>query len=100
MRIELRMKDHALIDHLAALSRLSFDGEEKERMAADMESIMKLMDTVTEVELSEADYPLTAEGGMELLREDALEASMPVEEVLSNTKGKLYHFIAVQKLMD
>ncbi len=94
------MKDLKLIDHLAALSRLSFEGEEKERMANDMESIMKLMDTITEVEISEADYPLTAEGGMELLREDELKDSTPVEEILSNTKGKLYHFIAVQKLMD
>ncbi len=94
------MKDLKLIDHLAALSRLSFEGEEKERMANDMESIMKLMDTITEVEISEADYPLTAEGGMELLREDEIKDSTPVEEILSNTKGKLYHFIAVQKLMD
>lgn len=94
------MKDLKLIDHLAALSRLSFEGEEKEKMANDMESIMKLMDTITEVEISEADYPLTAEGGMELLREDEIKDSTPVEEILSNTKGKLYHFIAVQKLMD
>ncbi len=94
------MKDLKLIDHLAALSRLSFEGEEKERMANDMESIMKLMDTITEVEISEADYPLTAEGGMELLREDEIKDSTPVEEILANTKGKLYHFIAVQKLMD
>ncbi len=94
------MKDHALIDHLAALSRLSFDGEGKEQMSKDMESIMKLMDTITELEISEADYPLEAEGGMELLREDELKASMPVEDALANAKGKLYHFIAVQKLMD
>ena len=94
------MKDQALIDHLAALSRLSFDGDAKEKMAADMESIMKLMDTITQVEISEQDYPLTAEGGMELLREDELQPSMPVEDALANAKGKLYHFIAVQKLMD
>ncbi len=94
------MKDQGLIDHLAALSRLSFSGEEKEKMAADMESIMKLMDTITEVEISEADYPLTAEGGMELLREDEMHPSMPVEDALANAKGKLYHFIAVQKLID
>ncbi len=94
------MKDHALIDHLASLSRLSFEGEEKDKMAKDMESIMKLMDTITEVEISEEDYPLTAEGGMELLREDEVHPSMAVEDALANAKGKLYHFIAVQKLMD
>ena len=94
------MKNTEWIDHLAKLSRLSFAGAEKERMAADMESIMKLMDTVTAVEINEADFPLEAEGGMELLREDVLEPSMPADDVLANTKGKLYHFIAVRKLMD
>ena len=94
------MKDQTLIDHLAALSRLSFEGEAKEKMASDMESIMKVMDTITEVEISEEEYPLTAEGGMELLREDTLGESMPVDDALANAKGKLYHFIAVQKLMD
>ena len=94
------MKEQALIDHLSALSRLSFEGEEKDRMAKDMESIMKLMDTITEVEISEEDYPLTAEGGMELLREDEIQPSMPVGDAIANAKGKLYHFIAVQKLMD
>ena len=94
------MKDYQLIDHLAALSRLSFTGAEKEEMAADMESIMNLMDTITQVEISEEEYPLTAEGGMELLRADEERPSMPAEEVLANAKGQLYHFIAVQKLMD
>ena len=94
------MKEQALIDHLSALSRLSFEGEEKDRMAKDMESIMKLMDTITEVEISEEDYPLTAEGGMELLREDEIQSSMPVGDAIANAKGRLYHFIAVQKLMD
>ena len=63
-------------------------------------SIMNLMDTITQVEISEEEYPLTAEGGMELLRADEERPSMPAEEVLANAKGKLYHFIAVQKLMD
>lgn len=94
------MKDPNLIDHLAKLSRLSFEGEEKAQMEADMESIMKLMDTITTVEISEADYPLKAAGGMELLREDAIAPSMLVDETLGNAKGRLYNFIAVTKLMD
>ncbi len=94
------MNNLDLIDHLAKLSKLSFEGEAKEKMVKDMESIMRLMDTVTTVEISEADYPLAAEGGMELLREDEIAPSMSAEDALKNAKGKLYHFIAVQKLMD
>ena len=69
-------------------------------MQADMERIMRLMDTITQVDISEEDYPLRAEDGMELLREDAVAPSLPAEEILGNAKGRLYNFIAVTKLMD
>lgn len=94
------MKDPNLIDHLAKLAKLSFSEEEQRQMQADMERIMRLMDTITQVDISEEDYPLRAEDGMELLREDAVAPSLPAEEILGNAKGRLYNFIAVTKLMD
>jgi aspartyl/glutamyl-tRNA(Asn/Gln) amidotransferase C subunit len=93
------MKDPAFMDHLAALSHLSFEGEARDRMAADMESIMKLMDTITEATFSEEEI-FAAEGEMELLREDEVQPSMPAGELLANAKQKVDSFIAVQKLMD
>ncbi len=94
------MKDQTLMDHLSKLAKLSFEGEAKEQMENDLESIMTLMDTIREVQISEADYPLKAEGGMELLREDTIQPSLSPDEVVAGAKSKLYHFIAVQKLMD
>ena len=58
---------------------------------SDMERIMRLMDTITQVDISEEDYPLRAEDGMELLREDAVAPSLPAEEILGNAKGCLLY---------
>ncbi|MBQ8894972.1 MAG: Asp-tRNA(Asn)/Glu-tRNA(Gln) amidotransferase subunit GatC [Clostridia bacterium] len=93
------MKDQALIHDLAALARLSFEGEAGDRMARDMESIMRLMDTVAEAEISETDLP-PAEGGMELLREDEQKPSMAAGEILANAKGRQGSFFAVPKLIE
>ena len=94
------MADSALIDHLASLSHLSFEGAEKERMAVDMESIMKLMDTVAVVAFSDAEEQLVPDDGMDLLREDIPADSMPAEVLFSNAKEKVLPFVAVPKIMD
>lgn len=96
----MSIRDSLWIDHLAALSSLSFEGEEKERMAADMARIMELMDRVAQAEISEEEFPLEAEGSMELLREDIPASSIEVEQLLSNAKGRQGAYFAVKKIMD
>ena len=91
--------DQVLFDRIASLSRLSFSGEERERMAKDMEEILRLMDTVAEVPLASEAAP-TAAGSMELLREDAVKPSLSAEEALSNAKGRQGDFFAVPKMID
>lgn len=91
--------DPILFDRIASLSRLSFSGEERERMAKDMEEILRLMDTVAEVPLASEAAPTVA-GSMELLREDAVKSSLSVEEALANAKGRQGDFFAVPKMID
>ncbi len=98
--MENKSKERPFIDRLAALAHLSFEGEEKEQMAADMEGIMKLMDTIAKMDFSDAMDPVPADGGMELLREDIIEASRPAEKLLSNAKEKSHPYFAVPKMMD
>ena len=92
------MKDYAWFDHLAALSFLSFEGEERELMAADMESVLQMMDTIKDADLSEE--MVLPNCGMELLREDRVNPSLPAEEILANAKGIEEGMIAVPKWMD
>ena len=94
------MKDRFSIEALASLAHLSFDGQEKEQMRADMESIIRLMDTVAKAPLSKEAQLFAAKGGAELLREDEPKASMAPSALLSNAQEKSHPFFAVQKLMD
>ena len=93
------MADKQLIDYLCKLAKLSFDDEQKEKIASDMESIMALMDTIKDVEICEADYPLAFPGRPEGLREDEIKASLPVDEALANVPDRKFHFIAVKKII-
>ena len=90
--------DHALFDRIAALSRLSFEGEARERMAQDMESILRLMDTIAAVPFSEEEFSLPADG-QEVLRGDVAQPSLSREELLANAKGKKEGFFTVPKMM-
>ncbi len=93
------MADKQLIDYLCKLSKLSFDEASKEKVAEEMQSIMAVMDTIKEVEICEADYPLAFPGEFSGLREDELGASLSMEEALANVPDRKFHFIAVKKII-
>ena len=93
------MAENQLIDYLCKLSKLSYDEESKERVAGEMQSIMEVMDTIKEVDICEADYPLEFPGTFDGLREDELGASLSMDEALANVPDRKFHFIAVKKII-
>ena len=94
------MVDTKLIDYLCKLAKLSFTPEEKEKTAAQMESIVALMYTVKEADVNEADFPLSFPGRPEDLRADEVKPSLPPDEALANVPDRKFHFIAVKKIME
>ena len=94
------MVDTKLIDYLCKLAKLSFEPAEKEKMAAQMESIVALMDTVKEADIDEKDFPMAFPGDPKDLRADELKPSLPPDEALANVPDRKYHFIAVKKIME
>ena len=94
------MADLQLIDYLCKLAKLSFNEPEKEKMAREMEDIMKLMDTIGEVDIRAEDYPLSFPGDFAGLRTDEVKPSLPVDEALANVPERKYKFIAVKKIME
>ena len=92
--------DKQLINYLAKLSKLSFDDESAEKMATQMQSIIDIMDSIKDLEISADDYAPSFDGDMSALREDTIKESMDPELLLSNSKNKKLSFIAVKKLID
>ena len=93
------MAEVQLLDYLCKLAKLSFDEDKKQKMAADMQIIMTLMDSIKDVEIRAEDYPLAFPGKPEHLRADEIKPSLPVDEALANVPDRKFHFIAVKKII-
>ncbi|HOV40910.1 MAG TPA: Asp-tRNA(Asn)/Glu-tRNA(Gln) amidotransferase subunit GatC [Oscillospiraceae bacterium] len=78
--------DLDMVSYLAKLSKLNFTEEELKKAAADMTSIIDIMDTIKEVDV--VYNPLADNKNMYLkdLREDIAKDSMETEKILQNAK--------------
>lgn len=77
--------DLQMIAYLAELGKLHFTQEEMEQMAAHMTSIIEIMDTVKEINIT---YDALADNKniyLNDLREDVKAESFPTEKILQNT---------------
>lgn len=73
-----------MISYLAELGKLHFSSEEMEQMAKDMTSIIAIMDTVKEIDIT---YDAEADNKnvyLNDLREDVNAPSFPTEKILQN----------------
>ena len=73
-----------MVSYLAKLSKLSFTEEELEKTAQDMTSIINIMDTVKEIDIT---YDAVADNKnvyLNDLREDFSVPSFPTEKILQN----------------
>lgn len=76
--------DLQMIAYLAELGKLHFTPEEMEKMAAEMTSIIEIMDTVKEIDV---EYDALADNKniyLNDLREDRKADSFPTEKILQN----------------
>lgn len=77
--------DKATLDHIAALSKLSFTEEESEVMAEQMGDIIALMDTIRDIDIEYDDTKDNNQIAYKELREDKAKESFPTEKLLQNT---------------
>lgn len=76
--------DKATLDHIAALSKLSFTDEESEAMAEQMGDIIALMDTIRDIDIEYDDTKDNNQIAYKELREDKPNASFPTEKLMQN----------------
>lgn len=66
---------------LAALAKLSLEGEDTESLIKDISSILEFADAVAQAAVDLPEEELSAEWA---LREDVVQPSFPVEDILQN----------------
>ena len=88
-----------LIDHLAHLSYLRFEGEEKEAIRQDLEKMIGFVEKLQELDTTGVE-PLRHMSSMAHLREDESEGSISREEALQNAAHHNGEFFLVPKVLN
>ena len=88
------------VEHVAMLARLGLNDEERERMREQLSSILAHIDQLRTVDTS--NVPPTAQviPLAPLLREDVVQPSLTVDQVLANAPRTEGGFIKVRAILD
>lgn len=90
----------AIVDKVAGLAKLEFQGEEKIAIKQDMERILEFMDVLNEVD-TEGVTPLkyVTEGTL-ALRKDTVHMEITKKEALENAPSKDSDYFKVPKVLN
>jgi aspartyl-tRNA(Asn)/glutamyl-tRNA(Gln) amidotransferase subunit C len=85
--------DDALIDRLSTLSKLSYEGAEREQIKVDLERMLDLCDMLQEVDTDGVEPLIYMTDEKNRLREDVVDSDITQEEALKNAPSKdAYYF--------
>lgn len=88
------------VEYVAQLARLTFTGEEKEALTKDLNSILDYMEKLNELNTDNVDIIVNPYYIENKFREDEVEPSMPLEDVIKNAPDSLEEYILVPKVID
>ncbi len=81
------------VKYLADLSKLEYSDEKLEKTAGEMTSIMELMDTIKDIDITYDAHLDNHNVFLDGLRRDEIMPSMPTEKVLSNAVNSKNCFV-------
>lgn len=89
-----------LIDKLADLAKLQFEGEEKEKMKADLNKIVAFVDKLSELNTDEVEPLIFMSDAVNVLRNDEVKQTITHEEALLNAPKKDSDYFRVPKFIE
>ncbi|GAA0874120.1 Asp-tRNA(Asn)/Glu-tRNA(Gln) amidotransferase subunit GatC [Wandonia haliotis] len=89
-----------LIDHIAHLARLEFEGNEKESIKTDLRNIIDFMSKLNEVPTNNVEPLIFMTDELSDLREDVAIQSISQEEALKNAPKKDSDYFRIPKVLD
>jgi aspartyl-tRNA(Asn)/glutamyl-tRNA(Gln) amidotransferase subunit C len=90
--------DDNLLDHIAHLSRLSFEGSERDAIKKDLEQITDFMAQLEEVNTDNVEPLIFMSENVNVLREDVPKVSVSHEEALLNAPKKDSDYFRIPKV--
>ncbi|MDP4596370.1 MAG: Asp-tRNA(Asn)/Glu-tRNA(Gln) amidotransferase subunit GatC [Crocinitomicaceae bacterium] len=92
--------NEALLDHIANLSKLSFEGSEKEAIRQDLQRMIAFVDKLSELDTTGVEPLIFMSNEVNRLRDDNTEQSVSHEEALRNAPKKDSDYFRIPKVLD
>ncbi|MEN9973318.1 MAG: hypothetical protein RIS20_1665 [Bacteroidota bacterium] len=89
-----------LIDHIAHLARLEFQGEDKVSIQKDMERMIEFVDKLSEIDTANVEPLIFMSEEMNRLRDDEPIVTVTHEEALMNAPKKDSDYFRIPKVLD
>jgi aspartyl-tRNA(Asn)/glutamyl-tRNA(Gln) amidotransferase subunit C len=95
--MKITMKE---VEHVARLARLELTDEEKERMRAQLDSILTYIDKLNELDTSAVEPTSHVLPMMNVFRDDEVRPSLSQEETLANAPDRQDLFFRVPRILE
>ncbi len=87
------------VEHIAALARLEFSGEEKEKFTHQLNDILRYIEKLNELDTSNVEPLSHVIELSNVFRDDVVKPSISAEEALKNAPSKVDTFFKVPKVI-
>lgn len=89
-----------IVDHIAHLARLEFEGDKKDTIRQDLERTIAFMDKLREVDTDNVEPLVFMTDEVNRLREDVPVVTLTQDEVLKNAPKKDSDYFRIPKVLD
>ncbi len=89
-----------LVQHIAHLARLEFEGDELNEIKGDMSKIIGFMDKLSELDTEDVEPLIFMTDKVNVLREDKPERTLTSEDALRNAPKKDSDYFRISKVLN
>ena len=89
-----------LVQHIAHLARLEFEGDELNEIKGDMSKIIGFMDKLSELDTEDVEPLIFMTDKVNVLREDKPERKLTSEDALRNAPKKDSDYFRISKVLN
>ena len=89
-----------LVQHIAHLARLEFEGDELNEIKGDMSKIIGFMDKLSELDTEDVEPLIFITDKVNVLREDKPERTLTSEDALRNAPKKDSDYFRISKVLN
>lgn len=87
------------VEHIAALAKLTFSEEEKERLTAELNTVLRYVEKLNELDTEQVEPLQNMNERVNVLRDDVLLPSTPNDVALRNAPDSQDRFFKVPKVI-